>query len=95
MEKTDFVSRLDNMLTVAEVAVLLHVHPNTLRRWADKGFIEFYRINSRGDRRFMPNDVFEFINNQYNYNNHSAEMVQDTVDIRSLQSTTAVPERQS
>lgn len=86
----DTISRLDNMLTVAEVAVLLHVHPNTLRRWADKGIIEFYRINSRGDRRFMTHDILDFINNQHNYNNHSEEMVQHTVDIQSLHSNTGV-----
>jgi excisionase family DNA binding protein len=45
----------DNMLTVSEVAKVLHVHPNTLRRWADKGIIRSYSITSRGDRRFMRN----------------------------------------
>lgn len=90
MEKMDTVSRLDNMLTVAQVAVMLHVHPNTLRRWADKGVIEFYRINSRGDRRFMAHDVLDFLNTQNYYSNQSAEMVQNTVDIRSLQRHTGV-----
>jgi excisionase family DNA binding protein len=51
----------DNMLTVSEVARILHVHPNTLRRWADKGIIKAYSITSRGDRRFMPKDIEQFL----------------------------------
>ena len=51
----------DNMLTVSEVARILHVHPNTLRRWADKGIIRAYSITSRGDRRFMPKDIEQFL----------------------------------
>jgi len=34
----------DNMMTVAEVSRILHVHPNTLRRWSDKGLIKSYCI---------------------------------------------------
>jgi excisionase family DNA binding protein len=50
-----------NMLTVSEVSRILHVHPNTLRRWADKGIIKSYSITSRGDRRFMPQDIERFL----------------------------------
>ena len=45
---------MSNMLTVREVARLLHVHPNTLRRWSNNGRIRAYRITPRGDRRFKP-----------------------------------------
>jgi excisionase family DNA binding protein len=48
---------MDDMLTVREVARLLHVHPNTLRRWSDKGRIVAYRINPRGDRRYRLQDI--------------------------------------
>ena len=51
----------DSMMTIAEVSRILHVHPNTLRRWADKGVIKSYCITPRGDRRFVARDVKEFI----------------------------------
>ena len=47
----------DALLTVAQAATLLGVHPNTVRTWTDAGRLTAYRINSRGDRRFRRGDV--------------------------------------
>jgi len=52
---------MDDMLTVNEVARLLHVHPNTLRRWSNRGRIRAYRINPRGDRRYRLRDIECFL----------------------------------
>ena len=52
---------IEDMLTVREVCRMLHVHPNTLRRWSDQGKIRSYRIADRGDRRFLRQDVARFI----------------------------------
>ncbi len=52
---------MDNMLTIREVSKLLHVHPNTLRRWSDDGKLKAYRITTRGDRRFRQQDVINLI----------------------------------
>ena len=47
----------DALLTVAQAATLLGVHPNTIRSWTDAGRLTAYRINARGDRRFRKGDV--------------------------------------
>ena len=54
-------NKQESMLTVSEVAKLLHVHPNTLRRWVDEGKIMAYKITRRGDLRFEPRDVNKYI----------------------------------
>ena len=40
------------LISVAQAAALLGVHPNTLRAWTDAGRLTAYRINARGDRRY-------------------------------------------
>ena len=47
----------DTLLSVAQAATLLGVHPNTIRIWTDAGRLTAYRINARGDRRFRRADV--------------------------------------
>jgi excisionase family DNA binding protein len=49
------------MLTVAEVAHLLHVHPNTVRLWSRIGVLKAYRIGKRRDYRFSPADIQTFL----------------------------------
>jgi len=52
----DNANKSDNsprqMLTVNEVAHLLHVHPNTVRLWSKIGALKAYRIGKRRDYRF-------------------------------------------
>jgi excisionase family DNA binding protein len=51
----------ESMLTVTDVAKMLHAHNNTIRRWSDQGIIKSYRINHRGDRRFKQEDIMLFL----------------------------------
>ncbi len=55
------VSRNETLLSLQEVAGLLHVHSNTLRRWSDSGKIPSIRINTRGDRRYRKQDISLFL----------------------------------
>ncbi len=41
----------NQLLTSGEVARILQLNVNTIRRWCDRGIIEHYRIGTRGDRR--------------------------------------------
>jgi excisionase family DNA binding protein len=48
------------MLTTSDVARLLSVHINTVRRWSNQRILKSYRIGSRGDRRFKKEDIDSF-----------------------------------
>ncbi|OGO31594.1 MAG: hypothetical protein A2Z29_02905 [Chloroflexi bacterium RBG_16_56_11] len=49
------------MLTVKDVARLLNIHVNTVRRWSDQNIIKSYRVTSRGDRRFRQEDIARYL----------------------------------
>jgi excisionase family DNA binding protein len=51
----------NGLLTARQVARLLNVHVNTVRRWNDRGILKAYRIGPRGDRRFNKADVDMFL----------------------------------
>ena len=70
-------NEFEPLLTVREVARLLHVHSNTARRWSDQGLIRSYRISRRGDRRFRREDITHFV----------AELTANEGDIGKVSST--------
>ncbi len=51
----------DIMLMPGEVARMLGVHVNTVRRWTSRGILEAYSIGPRGDRRFRQRDIENFL----------------------------------
>jgi len=55
------VTDIGPMLTAAEVARMLHLHVNTVKRLGDRGELPFYRVCSRGDRRYRLRDVEAFL----------------------------------
>jgi excisionase family DNA binding protein len=57
------VSELGPLLTASEVAEMLHLHVNTVKRLGDRGQLPFFRVCSRGDRRFRLADVMAFLTN--------------------------------
>jgi excisionase family DNA binding protein len=54
-------NQLGPMLTASEVAEMLHLHVNTVKRLGDRGELPFYRVCKRGDRRFRLEDVMKFL----------------------------------
>jgi len=58
-QKPDLHSKI--MLTTGDVAQLLGIHLNTVRRWSNKGILKPYRISPRGDRRFRREDIDSFL----------------------------------
>jgi excisionase family DNA binding protein len=51
----------NGMLTTRQLARLLNVHINTVRRWDKQGLLKAYRIGPRGDRRYSREDVDVFL----------------------------------
>ncbi len=64
---------ISDMLTVREVARIFHVHPNTLRRWSNRGRIRAYRITERGDRRYKREEIVRFLDELSGHDNGGQE----------------------
>ena len=67
------------MLTVKDVAKLLNVHVNTVRRWSNSSIIQSYRITRRGDRRFRREDIANFLASYDKFNTRKGKL-QDSFD---------------
>jgi len=61
-ESSDLTNQPNQMLTTKDVAGILGIHQNTVRRWSDQGFLKSVRITDRGDRRFKYDDIHNFLN---------------------------------
>jgi excisionase family DNA binding protein len=62
------------MLTVKDVADLLNIHVNTVRRWSDQGILKAFRITSRGDRRFRQQDIERFLEEYNDFNSDKSSV---------------------
>lgn len=49
------------LLGIREVADMLGVNPETLRRWDREGKLKAIVISKRGDRRYQREDIEKFI----------------------------------
>jgi len=55
------IGKAKKMLTASELACLLNVHINTVRRWSNRGILKAYRVGPRGDRRFSRENINDFL----------------------------------
>lgn len=60
MSKPTWDDSGNEWLGIVKAASLVYMHPNTLRRWAEKGLIKYTRVGPRKDRRFKKSDVLKF-----------------------------------
>lgn len=51
----------NEIITLAEACKVLNCHPNTLRKWDNKGFLKAIRFGTRRDRRYRKNDVLRLL----------------------------------
>lgn len=52
---------LPQLLTIQQVAKMLNVHSETLRRWDKNGRLKAIRVGSRGDRHYRKEDIEKLI----------------------------------
>jgi excisionase family DNA binding protein len=57
------------LFTPSEVARILNVHINTVRRWENDGMLRALRLPTRGDRRFTREEISRYLG-QLNGNHH-------------------------
>lgn len=51
----------DKWLTFDEVAEMLNVHPDTIKRWRKLGVIKAYRTGPRGKQRYSRDEIATFL----------------------------------
>ena len=49
------------IITLAEACAILGLHPNTLRKWDNKGFLRAIRYGTRRDRRYRKIDIMKVL----------------------------------
>ena len=55
------------LLTTGEVAHLLNLHINTVRKWSNKGIIKSHRVGPRSDRIFSWDDIAHVLKEKKEY----------------------------
>lgn len=49
------------LLTLKQASEILGCHPNTLRKWDNKGYLVAVRFGTRRDRRYKREDVMKLL----------------------------------
>ncbi len=56
------LSALPDILTLRQACDVLNCHPNTLRKWDNKGLLKAMRFGTRRDRRYRKSDILKVLN---------------------------------
>ena len=56
------LSALLDILTLQQACDVLNCHPNTLRKWDNKGLLKAMRFGTRRDRRYRKEDILKVLN---------------------------------
>jgi DNA-binding transcriptional MerR regulator len=51
----------EQWLSPIEAGKMLDLHPNTIKRYSNGGEFPYYRVGSRGDRRYKKSDLLAFM----------------------------------
>ena len=54
-------TKKEEIITLAEACEILGLHPNTLRKWDNKGFLKAIRFGPRKDRRYRKSDILKVL----------------------------------
>ena len=64
----------ERMLTVKEVASILNVHPNIIRRWENGGLLKSYSIGPRRSIRLKQEDIIDLLDSSRNEVHHEGHV---------------------
>lgn len=56
-----YMAKKVKLLRISEVAEILGVNPETLRRWDNSGLLKAIRLGARRDRRYEKDEVLRII----------------------------------
>lgn len=62
-------SNKGEIISLAQAIEILGVHPNTLRKWDNKGFLKTIRIGTRKDRRYRRSQVIKILKEDFKKEN--------------------------
>lgn len=57
-------TRKAEIITLAEASAILGLHPNTLRKWDNNGYLKAIRIGTRKDRRYRKSDILRLLDHK-------------------------------
>lgn len=58
------IEQMPDILTLQQACEILNCHPNTLRKWDNKGLLKAIRFGARRDRRYKKSEILKLINNK-------------------------------